>query len=476
MGSLRPAMVSLWKDKESRNVDKNFLGTGTFVAHRCILTVKHIAAKHRELFAIVHGETLASNISRAELHPELDIALVFLADHPPGVEIAGIDDALFSLGDFIQMGGYFSGRYEYPSEAVVKQFSDDDRHWLVDQKQPVGYSGSPVVVGEKVKGVVCRHYDDKNIHRGCFIAVNQFIDWLNPHIEKTSAQITDIGEPPIDARALERIHKQARSEIKRALSGKLLRLFDELECDEKGVPRAIREALEHDADTVGKETVAAILQIVREMRSAIEDDQVQLTPKAKTAILDQIKEGLGWATRLCVDKGGAQYASACNFVDLKIPLDQPAGATMVVGTPRNKSWKVGEKSGLAMLEDEHAIDARFEFGEGDDVKKGITKLVAASFAIEGKFNGDVDKKLLNRLQGDAQGAAEDGQERFVVITSQSDGALNSEIRQWIRSNLGIGCIELTGFDQERGLLTVKEGYLLNRIKTVLEELSKPEWS
>jgi hypothetical protein len=469
-------MVSLWKDKESRNVDKNFLGTGTFVAPRCILTVKHIAAKHRELFAIIHGETLASNISHTELHPELDIALVFLADHPPGVEIAGIDDASFALGDFIQMGGYFSGRYEYPSEAVVKQFSDDDRHWLVDQKQPVGYSGSPVVVGRKVKGVVCRHYDDKNIHRGCFIAVNQFIDWLNPHIGKTSAPITDIGEPTIDADALERIHKQARSEIKRALSVKLLSLFDELECDENGVPRAIREALEHDADTVGEESVSAVLQIVKDMRSAIEDDQVQLTPTAKKTIQKQIKQGLGWATRLCVGKGGAHYASARNFVDMKIPLDRPAGATMVVGTPRYQSWKVEQRSGLAMLEDEHVIDASIEFGEGEDVKKGIAKLVAASFAVEGKFDGDVDKRFLNYLQGEARGAAKDGKERFVVITSQSDGALNSEIRQWLRSDLGIGCIELTGFEQERGLLTVMEGYLLNRIKTVLEELSKPEWS
>lgn len=149
---------------------------------------------------------------------------------------------------------------------------------------------------------------------------------------------------------------------------------------------------------------------------------------------------------------------------------------MVVGTPRNKSWKVGERSGLTMLEDEHVIDANLEFGEGEDVKKGIAKLVAASFAVEGVFNGDVDKKLLNHLQGEAEVAAEDGQERFVVITTQTDSAVNSEIRQWIRSNLGIGCIELTGFEQERGLLTVKESYLLNRIKSVLQELSQPEWS
>lgn len=475
MGSLKSAMVSLWKDKHNRE-EKNFLGTGVFIAPRCILTVKHIAKTQDPLFAISYTSVLASQIRRVECHEELDISLIWLVDHPADAKTIQVDDSAVYPGDSVEIGGYFEGQYESPSDAIVKKFSPDDRHYLVDIKQPVGYSGSPVGVGGKVKGVVCRHYEDKNVHRGCFIAVNQFIEWLNPHIGKASISIASKNEQPIDSSALERIHKQARSKIREALSGNSLRLFNGLECDDKGVPRVIREALEHDANTVGKKSMGAILQVVNGMRLALEDDQVQLTPKEKSAIRKKIKELLGWATHLCVGKGGAHYVSTRNFVDLKIPLDRPAGATMVVGTPRYESWKVEQRSGLAMLEDEHVIDASIEFGEGEDVKKGIAKLVAASFAVEGNFNGDVDRKLLNHLQGEAEVAVQKGKERFVVLTSQSDSSVNSEIRQWIRSNLGIGCIELTGFEPECGLLTVTEGYLLNLIKSVLQELSQPEWS
>lgn len=315
MGSLKSAMVSLWKDKHNRE-EKNFLGTGVFIAPRCILTVKHIAETQDPLFAISYTSVLASQIRRVECHEELDISLIWLADHPADAKIIQVDDSAVCPGDYVEIGGYFEGQYESPSDAIVKKFVQDDRNYLVDVKQPVGYSGSPVGVGGKVKGVVCRHYDDKNIHRGCFIAVSQFIDWLNPHIDKASAPTTQASEQPIDANALAHIHKQARSEIRRVLSGKLFGVFQGLECDEKGVPSAIRDALAHDADTAGKESVGAILQIVKDMRATMEDEQVQLTPKEKATVRKQIAEGLGWAARLCIDKGGVHYVSARNFVDL----------------------------------------------------------------------------------------------------------------------------------------------------------------
>lgn len=478
MGALRSAMVSLWSHATSREASA-FLGSGVFIAPATILTVRHIAAKGGPLFALGYGKTVAHEVRRAAQHdaPEIDVAVIWLDDHPLDAQTAPVDGRLLSAGMEVRVGGYFEREYEAPSPTTVKQQVAEDRHYLIDLKQPQGYSGCPVEVDGRVIGVVCRHYKDPNTHRGCFIAVNQFADWLAAQVPGV---VTPLRAPSPETGGTSRredIQKVAADRLRRCFSARLFEKFPtELLEREGALPLQIAEVLGESADEVGAAAVQGVLKLTRQLSELLRDEQVSLTPREKAGLKDKLKEAMGWACRLCVGEAAAGYVSMRDLVDQDIALDTPPGATLLLGSARHQSWVMAERDGLPTVKDEHVILPGIELGEGADVKRGITKAVAASFSVTGQFSGEVDSKLENKLRGMAKGAVMDGLARYVVLEKGRSTAFDPEIRQWIRSTLGIGCIELTGFDDTQNLLTIEEGVLFDRVTRLLELFAEPEWN
>lgn len=477
MGALRSAMVSLWKHRTSHEAD-NFLGSGVFIARATILTVRHIVAQHDPLFVLCHGKVVAHEVSRVESHPdrEIDVAVVWLRDHPPDTRTVSVEVSVLSTGQKVWVGGYFEREYEPPAETSVTQYVAEDRHYLIDRKQPKGYSGSPVTVGERVLGVACRHYEDSNTHRGCFIAVDQFANWLATHVPSAVMPARPSDTPVPGQR--EELQRMAADKLRRCFSA---RPFDnkfpaELVKREGAVPLRIAEALREEGDDIGLAVVQGVLDLSRDLGALLEDDSVSLTPKEKDNLKDKLKEAMGWACRLCIGANAAGYVSMRDLVNHDVAMDFPPGATLLFEQTRHQSWAVTDQAGLRTLKDEHAVLPGIELGEGDDVKRGITKAMAASFSVTGQFSGEVDSRLENLLRGKARGAAADGKARYVVLEKGKNTPFNPEMRQWIRSTLGVGCIELTGFDDMRGLLTVDEGVLLDRVTCLLELFAEPEWN
>lgn len=480
MGALRSAMVSLWSHPTSRETSA-FLGSGVFIAPAVILTVRHIAIKDGPLFALGHGRTVAHEVRRRASHPdtEIDVAVVWLHDHPLDAEIASMGSVLLSSGLKVWVGGYFEREYEAPSPTTVKQQVAEDRHYLIDLKQPQGYSGCPVEVDGRVVGVVCRHYKDPNTHRGCFIAVNQFADWLAAQVPGVVTPVQASSSVPVAADRREALQTVAADKLRRCFSARLFEKFPaELLEREGAVPLQVAEALHETADEIGAAAVQGVLKLARQLGELLQDERVSLTPREKDGLKDKLTEAMGWACRLCVGEAAAGYGSMRDLVDQDIALDTPPGATLLFGSARHQSWVVAECDGLRTVKDEHVILPGIELGEGIDVQRGITKAVAASFSVTGQFSGEVDSKLHNLLRGKAKGAEMDGLARYVVLEKgkSTATAFNREIRQWIRSTLGIGCIELTGFDDTRNLLTIEEGILFDRVTHLLELFAEPEWN
>ncbi len=88
-----------------------------------------------------------------------------------------------SLPRPLTLNGFFEGRLEAAQELSVLNFSDEDRNYVTQLKQPRGQSGSPVCTADgQVWALAVRHYADANTLRGGVIAVHQFAEWLDVHV------------------------------------------------------------------------------------------------------------------------------------------------------------------------------------------------------------------------------------------------------------------------------------------------------
>ena len=101
----------------------------------------------------------------------------------------------------LTLNGSFEGRAEAAQEITVLNFSADDRHYLIEPKQPRGQSGSPVCTSDgAVWAIAVLHYTDANTARGCVIAVHQFAEWLAGLLGGDVAFVGDPVGPAAEAR------------------------------------------------------------------------------------------------------------------------------------------------------------------------------------------------------------------------------------------------------------------------------------
>nr|WP_255435369.1 serine protease [Rhodoferax sp. BLA1] len=177
-------MVSIWTRRDS-SAAEDFLCTGVFVSDTWILTAKHAAQTGKNIWAsaTASGPNSYSVVER-QLHDDLDVALLRVESSPAGSSFLPCNAQVRyeQLNRPITLVGFFEGRLEAAQDLDILRFAEADRHYLTGLKQPYGQSGSPVCSGGSIWAIAVRHYADGNTHRGCVIAVHQFVTWLQSYV------------------------------------------------------------------------------------------------------------------------------------------------------------------------------------------------------------------------------------------------------------------------------------------------------
>ena len=178
--------MSFWSSADTSNPD-NFVGTGSFIADRTILTVKHLletspdsGAYTRELWAKPWAGGDAKCVTVKATHESLDIAIVQIDHHPDGAQSLATDfgNLEFAKQAACTLNGYFRGALQQHASLRILSYDGENQQVRIDVKQPVGYSGGAVCTNGNIWAVLTRHYQDANIHIGCAVALWQFSDWL----------------------------------------------------------------------------------------------------------------------------------------------------------------------------------------------------------------------------------------------------------------------------------------------------------
>ena len=199
--SVRPALVTLWK-KPNSSAQEDFVCSGVFVAPACVLTAGHALAVAPQLWITAFGFANSSPVIRSVRHESLDAALLFIESVPPDAGFLACDRRLQvdRLPKPLTLDGSFEGRLEAPQVVTVLNFSADDRHYLIEPKQPRGQSGSPICTADgAVWAIAVRHYEDANTQRGGVIAVHQFADWMDPLIAPLLPSFETSAESPAES-------------------------------------------------------------------------------------------------------------------------------------------------------------------------------------------------------------------------------------------------------------------------------------
>ena len=192
--------MSFWSSADTSNPD-NFVGTGSFIADRTILTVKHLletspdsGAYTRQLWAKPWAGGEARCVTVKATHESLDVAIVQIDHHPDGAHSLSMDfgNLEFANQGACTLNGYFRGALQQHGGLRILSYDGANRQVRIDVKQPVGYSGGAVCTNGNIWAVLTRHYQDANIHIGCAVALWQYKDWL------TAQLVGAVGErPPI---------------------------------------------------------------------------------------------------------------------------------------------------------------------------------------------------------------------------------------------------------------------------------------
>jgi hypothetical protein len=221
------SLVSLWRSGTDASREQ-FLCSGVFVADRLVLTVGHaidICATPWVRPHVGGAQTFPAS-AKALRHPELDAALLRLEVMPLGCVAAPLDisGSMHGLGEGMSLNGYFEGRMELAYPARWLSFDSEQRHHLIDVKQPVGQSGSAVANRDRVWGIAVQHYDDYAIHRGCVISLGQlWPDWLDGQLPHPGvgriAEQTPVYDIAVRA-------EEIRGHVKRRLEDAMVPLMD----------------------------------------------------------------------------------------------------------------------------------------------------------------------------------------------------------------------------------------------------------
>lgn len=180
-GVPRQSLASFWRHPTDTG-PAQFECSGVFVGDGRILTVAHAFddGAPRWVRPYVDGTQAYALVAAPDRHPQLDAAVARVETMPGGAARAELDFTPPGATLEVFLSGYFEGRGEAAYPARWLAFDPAERYHLIDTKQPVGYSGSPVASGDRLWGIATSHFTDANVHRGCVVAVTQLWEgWLD---------------------------------------------------------------------------------------------------------------------------------------------------------------------------------------------------------------------------------------------------------------------------------------------------------
>ena len=250
------ALVSIWNRPNSFAAE-HFLCSGTLIDASTVLTVAHVCSESTPLWISVYGTPNSYPVTQSKTHPDLDIALLSfdgaLLDICP-IQISQVHPT-GDLDKKLTLNGYFEGRLQAPQGVRVLAYSEMERHYLMDVKQPIGQSGAAICLMDRLWGVATCHYTDANVHRGCVIAAYQFESWWEGL--RKNRRTTQQSEAPLSVLSVEaweillitalgivRTTLNKKPDRRLEAASLLKRLSTDLDCDE-AVSRSLIESMKH---------------------------------------------------------------------------------------------------------------------------------------------------------------------------------------------------------------------------------------
>lgn len=315
MSALDSALVSIWKRRDS-SAAEDFLCSGVFVSDTWILTARHAAQTGKSIWiSATAGGPNSYPVVERQLHDDLDVALLRVESSPAGSTFLPCNPAVRyeRLNRPITLHGFFEGRLEAAQDLEVLRFSEADRHYLTGLKQPCGQSGSPLCSGGCIWAIAVRHYADGNIHRGCVIAVHQFVDWLHAYAQNAVIEEQTPAPPGWDVVDSTFLHTAAAA----VRADDLSEYFD----GEDPLWPTISTGR-----VPVREAVGLLLNRLHEARNKVESAHLVVGPggEGKTTILMQVAAILaqhkGWRV-LCRRSGGDGHAGRLHWGDLTPQLN-----------------------------------------------------------------------------------------------------------------------------------------------------------
>ncbi len=474
------ALVSLWKHGSDTD-PSNFLCGGVFVGNGLVLTVKHVFAGLGSIWIRPHaGATQAFHVSDEPIfHPELDAALIRIAVMPTGCACAAISrDASFDdVNHGLTLNGYFKGTRETPKPFVLTMFDPAAKHFVVDEKHPVGHSGSGVAHAGRLWGLAVAHYLDPNTHRGCVISIGQlWPGWLDMHLPTAPADSPHNTSPhtapkPPPGQAHAAVLARLKAIIDKAFANAAWQQQNVIPFN-SGLPATLAKAITSEADVQGERCVKALHDLSRDIAQALRQRDLDAQTIRPSALRPALFEAMGCAVKLCLDLDAAPDAAEASLM-WDIAADSTEGATVVARSQPEKSWLPTLRGGLPALADPHAITVPIELGEGEDAQRELVRLAHASVSRSGEVPREITPEIEGQVRGQLHHEADEGRARFLILPAKDRHKFSPELCAWARKQ-GLGLIALQGNDGR--LFLYAEELLLAKLQAFVRLFDDhPDW-
>ena len=497
---IESGLVGLWSDKS--NTDERFFAcSGFFVGPGLILTVKHVF-EGRDWGKLwvrpqVEGQTAIPILSKPDLHPRLDGALLKIEQMPRGAAVLSLDrgpDADFKANAY-SLHGFHEGRLDSGSSLTLHSFDSEQRYHLTSPKHPVGHSGSAVVGTGGVWGITTGHYVDPNTHRGCVISIHQLWEgWLADKLPPTapalavgatappSPGLAAVAAVPVPVPVPVPVHRpgQSRDQLKTELRSLVTEAF-KAACWQQhpglplreGLPQCLHDALAQGDAPIGQRCVEAMQQVATVADRAVSSREPKLSARARADLREQLFAAMGCAAKLCLNLAALPDLANANLI-WQVPANFVETGTLVARRHPAKSWQPNRYQQAQVLSDAHAIVAPLESGEGDDLLDDLMRLAWASVVGAKVKPPALSTEMANRLPGLLRVQANEGRGRFFVIQPVDREKFTDEVCAKAHQ-LGLSLLVLQGNDGR--LFFFDESHLVAELSTFVHRFAEnSEWT
>jgi hypothetical protein len=264
----------------------------------------------------------------------------------------------------------------------------------------------------------------------------------------------------------------ARTNLERQFDHPAFKRSGTLALAQTKVPPALISELDRADNGVGARSVNALIRLVQGLSAEMGEASGNWSAQERVQMRSRLETAMGVAARLCLDPRKLDELGRSGEQTLAVAASSIPAATLPLRpNPGPSLARYVDADGLPAVRDRHAI-TMIEGGELVPAQHDTVRTMAAHFSETGAVPTHVDDRLINRVQGLAYDAAQEGQERLIVF-DQDHGAGSQALCDWINARLGLRIVKVTGADD--GLYLFAENLLLPRLQTFLKIFDQPEW-